>query len=135
MTPPKRRGNGIEDDNDRELASLRVAAGMRVSIYRTPVGGAALRVDPPGPLRLTARRGSRGCGCGAGAPRRAERDGSCRITWATSRSNGAMPVLASQRPNTRARCTSQAAIYAQAPAREYSSSTRPGRPGAGGCDG
>jgi hypothetical protein len=42
--------------------------------------------------------------------RRAERYGCCRITWATSRSKGAMPVAVSQRPNTRARCTSHAAM-------------------------
>ncbi len=47
-----------------------------------------------------------------------------------------MPVVASQRPNTLARCTSNAAIYAQAPPRSYSCSTRidfPGSVGRLGC--
>ena len=41
--------------------------------------------------------------------RRAERYGSWPMTCATRRSNGAMPVLRSQRPNSLARWTSQAA--------------------------
>ena len=46
------------------------------------------------------------------------------MTCSTNRSKGAMPVVASQRPNTLARCTSSAAKYAQAPPRAYSCSTR-----------
>ena len=36
------------------------------------------------------------------------------MTWSTRRSNGAIPVLRSQRPKNFARCTSMAAMYAQA---------------------
>src|SRR5829696_2043887 len=46
------------------------------------------------------------------------------MTCSTKRPNGAMPVEASQRPNSRAWCTSQAARYASAPPRSYSCSTR-----------
>ena len=36
--------------------------------------------------------------------------GSCSMTWATSRQNGSMPVLSSQRPNTCPRCTSYESV-------------------------
>jgi len=67
--------------------------------------------------------------------RRASREGDWPMTCATSRSNGAMPVVGSQRPKTLARCTSSAARYAQAPPRRYSCSTHIGRPGPGGVEG
>src|SRR5215211_411593 len=54
------------------------------------------------------------------------------MTWSTSRPNGAMPVVGSQRPNSRAWWTSQAARYASAPPRSYSCSTRITRATAGG---
>jgi len=54
------------------------------------------------------------------------------MTWSTRRSNGAIPVLRSQRPKNFARCTSMAAMYAQAPQRLYSCSTFMGEPGRAG---
>src|SRR5215218_1320656 len=54
------------------------------------------------------------------------------MTWSTSRPNGAMPVVGSQRPNSRAWWTSQAARYASAPPRSYSCSTRITLAAAGG---
>ena len=53
------------------------------------------------------------------------------ITCSTSRPKGSMPVAGSQRPNTLARWTSQAARYWRAPPRSYSCSTRVARRGAG----
>src|SRR5918992_5184372 len=46
------------------------------------------------------------------------------MAWATSRSNGAIPVVGSQRPTRRVWWTSQAAREASAPPRSYSCSTR-----------
>ena len=54
------------------------------------------------------------------------------MTCSTSLPNGAMPVVGSQRPNSRAWCTSQAARYASAPPRSYSCSTRIALATAGG---
>src|SRR5260221_6926144 len=54
------------------------------------------------------------------------------MTWATSRPNGSIPVLGSQRPKTWARCTSLAARYCSAPPRVYSNSVRGARCGAAG---
>src|SRR5258706_1657996 len=56
------------------------------------------------------------------------------MTWATSRPNGSIPVLGSQRPKTLARCTSRAARYCTAPPRVYSNSVRGRRPGAAGTE-
>src|SRR5437870_11904821 len=63
---------------------------------------------------------------------RAEAYGSASMTWATRRSKGSMPVWASQRPKTLARCTSQAARYCRAPPRSYSCSTLMAREAAAG---
>src|SRR5215210_4765925 len=57
------------------------------------------------------------------------------MTWSTSRPKGALPVVASQRPITPPRRTSQAARYASAPPRSYSCSTRAGWCGPGGVVG
>ena len=59
--------------------------------------------------------------------------GSLAITCATSRPNGSIPVLASIRPITLPRCTSQAARYCNAPSRSYSCSTRSSAPGPAGA--
>jgi len=78
-------------------------------------GGVDRQVDQGevGPCALqSVDRGSAAVGGAVVATqntRRAEAYGSVVITWSTSRPNGAMPVVGSQRPNSRAWCTSQAA--------------------------
>src|SRR5215218_3001929 len=62
----------------------------------------------------------------------AEAYGSVVMTCSTSLPKGSMPVDGSQRPNSRAWCTSQAARYASAPPRSYSCSTRIALAAAGG---